>query len=53
MLLQEHDDMVSETPADVVEREAAFIREEMTSAMKLRVPLKVEIGYGKNWQEGK
>jgi DNA polymerase-1 len=53
MLLQVHDELVFETPADVVEQESAFIREEMASAMKLRVPLKVDLGYGKNWQEGK
>jgi len=53
LLLQVHDELVFETPADVVEREAAWIREEMQNAMKLRAPLKVEIGWGKNWQEGK
>jgi DNA polymerase-1 len=53
MLLQVHDELVFETPVNVVKQEAAWIQEEMTSAMKLRVPLKVEIGYGKNWQEGK
>ncbi len=30
-----------------------MIREEMTGAMKLAVPLKVEVGWGKNWQEVK
>jgi DNA polymerase-1 len=53
LLLQVHDELVFETPADAVEQEAAWIREEMTNAMKLKVPLKVEIGWGKNWQEGK
>jgi DNA polymerase I len=53
MLLQVHDELVFETPADAVEREAAWIRVEMTNAMTLRVPLKVEMGWGKNWQEGK
>lgn len=53
LLLQVHDELVFETPADVVEKDAALIREEMTCAMKLTVPLKVEVGWGKNWQEGK
>jgi DNA polymerase-1 len=53
LLLQVHDELVFETPADAVEREAEWIREEMTSAMQLKVPLKVELGWGKNWQEGK
>jgi len=53
MLLQVHDELVFETPAEAVESEAAMIRTEMTGAMKLSVPLKVEIGWGKNWQEVK
>ena len=53
MLLQVHDELVFETPADQVERESELVRHEMTSAMTLRVPLKVEVGFGKNWQEVK
>jgi DNA polymerase-1 len=53
MLLQVHDELVFETPKDVVEQEAAIIREEMSSAMKLSVPLKVEVGWGANWDDAK
>jgi DNA polymerase I len=53
LLLQVHDELVFETPEAVVERESEMIRHEMTSAMALNVPLKVELGWGKNWQEGK
>jgi DNA polymerase-1 len=53
MLLQVHDELVFETPMDAVEADAKIIREEMTAAMKLKVPLKVEVGWGKNWGEGK
>jgi DNA polymerase-1 len=56
LLLQVHDELVFETPADVVEQESEWIREEMVKAgeaLKLTVPLKVEAGWGKNWQEGK
>jgi DNA polymerase-1 len=53
LLLQVHDELVFETPADKVEEEAAMVREEMTRAMQLSVPLKVEVGWGKNWQEVK
>ncbi len=53
MLLQVHDELVFETPAEAVEEEAAIVREEMVNAMKLNVPLKVEVGWGKNWQEVK
>ena len=53
MLLQVHDELVFETPADAVEAEQAMIRQEMIGAIELSVPLKVEIGWGKNWQEVK
>ena len=53
MLIQVHDELVFETPRERVEAEAAVLRQEMTGAMKLKVPLKVEIGWGENWQEGK
>ncbi|HSZ56368.1 MAG TPA: DNA polymerase I [Tepidisphaeraceae bacterium] len=53
LLLQVHDELVFETPADRVEDQAAMVRQEMTTAMELTVPLKVEVGWGKNWQEVK
>jgi DNA polymerase-1 len=53
LVIQVHDELVFETPADAVEAEAAMIRQEMTGAMKLKVPLKVEVGWGRNWQEVK
>ncbi len=53
MLLQVHDELVFETPADQVEAEAQMIGHEMESAMKLRVPLKVEAGWGPSWGQAK
>jgi DNA polymerase I len=53
MLLQVHDELVFETPVDDVEKDSTIIREEMQNAMKLKVPIKVDVGWGKNWQEGK
>jgi DNA polymerase I len=53
MLLQVHDELVFETPINAVDAEARMVREEMQDAMTLRVPLKVEVGWGKNWQEVK
>jgi DNA polymerase-1 len=53
LLLQVHDELVFETPAEIAEQEAQWIREEMTNAMNLKAPLKVEVNWGKNWQEGK
>ena len=53
MLLQVHDELVFETPEPAIESDVEMIRREMTQAMKLAVPLKVDVGWGKNWQEGK
>ena len=41
------------SPQDAAEAEASLVREEMTAAMRLKVPLKVEVGWAKNWQEVK
>lgn len=55
MLLQVHDELVFETPIGQEEAEAEFVKREMNSALsdKLTVPLKVEVGWAKNWQEVK
>ena len=55
LLLQVHDELVFETPIGFEESEAEFVKREMNSALadKLTVPLKVEIGWAKNWQEVK
>jgi DNA polymerase I len=56
LLLQVHDELVFETPQDAAEADAGIVREEMVNAgkeLKLTVPLKVEVGWGKNWQEVK
>jgi DNA polymerase-1 len=51
MLLQVHDELVFETPATAAPAEADMVRQEMIGAMALKVPLRVEVGYGRNWQE--
>ncbi len=53
LLLQVHDELVFETPLSAVEEDARIVREEMVNAMTLKVPLKVEVGWAKNWQEVK
>ena len=53
MLLQVHDELVLEAPLDQAERIGAVVKEEMEAAMPLRVPVKVEVGTGKNWDEAK
>jgi DNA polymerase-1 len=53
MLLQVHDELVFEAPADQVERMSEIIRDVMTHALPLTVPLKVDIASGANWLEAK
>ena len=53
MLLQIHDELVFEVPDKDVPRVMPFVVERMESAMKLRVPLKVEAAAAGNWLEGK
>ncbi len=53
LLLQIHDELVLESPADRAAEHAAVIREEMEQAMTLRVPLKAEVGTGTNWMSAK
>jgi len=51
MLLQVHDELVFEVPEDELEQVRELIRIEMEAAVDLDVPLKVDIGIGKNWAE--
>jgi DNA polymerase-1 len=51
MLLQVHDELVFEVPEGEIETTQALIREEMEGVYPLRVPLKVDIHTGKNWDE--
>ncbi|MHC4155122.1 MAG: DNA polymerase I [Planctomycetota bacterium] len=49
MILTVHDELVFELPAAQAEEHAAWIGKEMTEAIKLDVPLKVDISYGPTW----
>jgi len=51
MLLQVHDELVFEVPEDELEVLIPVVEEEMEGVYPLRVPLKVDTGYGKNWGE--
>ena len=53
MLLQIHDELVLEAPAKDAEAMSAVVKQEMEQAMKLKVPLKVEAGVGRDWLEAK
>lgn len=51
LLLQVHDELVFEVRRDLAEDLIAQVRELMSGAAELRVPLKVDAGIGENWDE--
>jgi len=51
MLLQVHDELLFEVPEKEKEVLSRLVREEMEHAVKLEVPLKVDMGMGSNWAE--
>jgi DNA polymerase-1 len=51
ILLQVHDELVLEAPQNEVEKVSALVREVMEGAQVLKVPLRVNVGVGKNWAE--
>jgi DNA polymerase I len=51
MILQVHDELVFEVPEEEIEGMKVLVRREMEGAIALQVPIKVEIGVGKNWNE--
>lgn len=53
MLLQIHDELVMEAPAERADEFAGIVRGEMERAMELRVPLRAEAGIGKDWMSAK
>jgi DNA polymerase-1 len=53
LLIQVHDELVFDVPRAAVEAEAAFIREEMATALPLDVPVKVDLAWAENWLESK
>ena len=49
MLLQIHDELVFEAPETEIPRLAALVRQTMTTALDLFVPLSVDVAAGPNW----
>ncbi len=49
MILQVHDELVFEVFDDEVDKVKSIVKEKMEKAIALRVPVKVDIGLGKNW----
>ncbi len=51
MIMQVHDELVFEVPEDETKEVEHLVRETMEHALDLTVPVKVDIGSGKNWDE--
>ena len=51
MLLQVHDELVFEVPEGEVETMKQLVADRMENVHALKVPLKVDVGVGKNWRD--
>jgi len=51
MILQVHDELLFDTPESELDTMKQLVRDNMESAVQLRVPLKVDMGVGVNWLE--
>jgi DNA polymerase I len=53
MILTVHDELLFEAPKEAADETSALVRERMEEAVRLTVPLTVEVGIGENWKEAK
>jgi DNA polymerase-1 len=51
MIMQVHDELVFEVPEKELEPVTRMVKEAMENVMELTIPLKVEIHWGKTWNE--
>ena len=53
MILTVHDELVFEAPEAELDRAREIVRVEMEGVFPLKVPLRVDLGSGRNWKEAK
>ncbi|WMJ82763.1 DNA polymerase I [Oscillospiraceae bacterium LTW-04] len=53
LILQVHDELIVEAPADEADRAAAILTEEMQNAVSLKVAMVAKASIGENWLEAK
>jgi DNA polymerase-1 len=53
LLIQVHDELVLEAPRERAEAAAEMVRAEMSAALPLKVPVKVDVAWGDNWLAAK
>lgn len=51
MIMQVHDELVFDVPQEEADRFKTIIIDRMKNAIKLQVPIEVEVGLGSNWLE--
>lgn len=51
MILQVHDELLFEVPESELKTVLEIVKNNMENVVMLSVPIKVDIGYGKNWAE--
>lgn len=51
LIMQVHDELVFEVAVDEQAAMAVLVRQEMENAVQLRVPLRVDLNFGANWNE--
>jgi len=51
MIMQVHDELLFDVPSEELEEVRVIVREGMENAIRLDVPLKADMGVGKNWLE--
>lgn len=51
MILQVHDELIFEVPDREIDTMKELVKKEMEGVLQLSVPIKVDMGIGKNWDE--
>lgn len=51
MILQVHDELIFEVPEKEITRVSEIVKAGMENVVKLKIPLAVDMGVGKNWYE--
>lgn len=51
LILQIHDELIVEGPEENIEQIGSLLQQDMQNVMELSVPLKVDLGLGRNWAQ--
>jgi DNA polymerase-1 len=51
LIIQIHDELIFDVPGEELDQVEALVKKHMEEAIALKVPIRVNIAYGKNWGE--